>query len=154
VYLKIEHGQSQTAQYTVQIHMHTFDAFFTAMGRAATLSLAKRIVIVTLKEEGYSSRAIAQRIGVSQSSVVKVCSRQLHHNTVQPVKPPGRPRKTTPQTDRLIRRLCVFNPLITSREVAAQVCSAPSARTIRRRLKNDFCLSAYRPARKPFLNKR
>jgi transposase len=106
------------------------------MGRAATISTEKRATIVTLKEEGYSHRAIARRVGVSQSSVGKIFHRKIQCATVQPQKPQGRPKKTSLQTDRQIRRLAVSNPSITSHEISVEIPTPLSARTIRRRLQH------------------
>lgn len=124
------------------------------MGRPATLSQSIRSAIVILKGEGYSNRDIAFRLHISHSAVGRVFNRHLKQGNVIPVKQPGRPRITSVHTDRIIKRLAVKNPAITSNEIAAEVNGAASARTIRRRLHDQFHLKAHRPALKPCLTKK
>jgi transposase len=121
------------------------------MGRAATISIAKRATIVTLREEGYSVRSIAERVGVSPAAVGKICQRKVNFDTIEPQKQPGRPRKTSKQTDRMIRRQAVANPGATSHEISATIPSDLSTRSIRRRLQ-ECHLNGRRPATRPFLN--
>ena len=122
------------------------------MGRGATISIAKRAAIVTLKEEGYSVRSIAGRVGVSRAAVGKLCQRKINCNTIQPQKSPGRPRKTSKQTDCMIRRQAVANPGVMSYEISATIPITLSGRSIRRRLQ-EMHLNGRRPATRTFLNK-
>ena len=95
-----------------------------------------------------------QKLGVSQASVGKIIKCHTEGHGSERRKGSGRPRKTSRRDDVIIRRMAVKNPVITSNEIAAEVPYGVSARTIRRRLLNDFKLSFRRPAKKPFLNDR
>jgi hypothetical protein len=66
----------------------------------------------------------------------------------------GRPRVTTVRHDHVIRRLSTLNPTASANYIASQLSSgvSPSVATIKRRLRDDFKLRAYRPAAKPALS--
>ena len=63
----------------IAIHYCHFDS----MRHAAAISTDKQATIVTLKEKGYSHRAIDRRVGVSQFSVGKIFHRKIQGATAQ-----------------------------------------------------------------------
>ena len=118
------------------------------------LSDTIRAQICLLHEEGYSVRHIAHRMKVSIDGVQCTLRRFVQTASFKSLRRTGRPRATTAQTDRLIRRVSSNHPTFCSRRIQ---CELPrdvnvSRRTIRRRLLVDFKLRASRPARKPRLS--
>ena len=73
------------------------------------LNLIQRGQIQVLKEEGYTERQIAIRINVSKTAVHKTLAKLRSTGSHNSLKRSGRPRVTTPQTDRMIRRESVSN---------------------------------------------
>ena len=121
------------------------------MGRKKDISPTKVAQIVVLHEQGWTQRAIASKFNISQ---VTVQQRLKIYEKTGEFK--AKKRKTTTVTDRLIHRKVRSNPTISSSHLVSQLPTNVkiSARTIRRRLQNDFNLSAYRPALKPKLSKK
>lgn len=149
---EILHNRSySTKKVTTELYGHFI------MGRVKETSAEKRAQIDILHQEGYSQRIIAARMGVSLSCVSKTLKRIKEMNNFQSRKRSGRPKKTTVQTDRLIRRLCVSHPFASSSEIRANLPSDSlnicSTSTIRRRLIKSG-LRAYKPAKKPFLSRK
>jgi hypothetical protein len=66
----------------------------------------------------------------------------------------GRPRITSVQNDRAIHRLCVTHPTSSAGKIASQLHPhvPASISTVKRRLRDDFNLRAFRPAKKPSLS--
>lgn len=127
--------------------------FVVEMGRVKDITPKKAAVIIAYGKDGLSHRKIAEKVkGVSQSAVGKIIKRHQECGGYGRRTGTGRPRKTSPRDDSAVRRLAVRNPFITSNEIAAAVPFVISARTIRRRLLQDFHLASRRPARKPLLN--
>lgn len=110
--------------------------------------------IIILNEEGYSQRAIANRLRVSKTAVQETIARKRSTGSFVPLKRPGRPRKTSKQTDNLIHRIVVAQPTSSSSFIQTQLPPHVniSTKTIRRRLCDDFKLRSYRPAVKPKLS--
>lgn len=120
----------------------------------ANYSLQIRSNIILLNEEGYSQRQIAKRLAVSKTGVQETIARKVKTGSENPNKRTGRPRKTSRQTDSMIKRLVTANPTASSKFLQAQLperCRVSTA-TIRRRLCKDFNLRSYRAARKPLLS--
>ena len=120
------------------------------------LTTEVRASIIVLAEEGYSQRAIAERLCVSKTAVQETIARKTTTGSIVPKKRPGRPRKTTKRTDQMMRRIVTSQPSASSSFVQAQLPPhvQVSTATIRRRLCNDFKLRSYRPAIKPRLSKK
>lgn len=118
-------------------------------------SLKKRATVLTLRNEGYSYREIAQKLGggVSFSGVRKLCLRFQLTGSVENQAGRGRKRSTTPKTDRRIIRLSLRNRKATSKDIKRILDVEVSDRTIRRRLVLAG-LRARIPRKKPFLNVR
>ena len=68
------------------------------------LNLIQRRQIQVLKEEGYIERQIAFRINVSKTAVHETLARLRSTGSHNSLKRSERPRVTTPETDRMIRR--------------------------------------------------
>lgn len=120
------------------------------------LTSEKRAQIVCLKDQGLTIRKIATDLHVSIGAVQKTLSRFNETGSLNSRERSGRPRITSSHTDRLLHRLSAADPFASSSYIRTQIPAeaACSTRTIRRRLKNEFNLSARRPARKPKLSKK
>ena len=75
-----------------------------------------------------------------------------HTDTYSSKKRTGRPRLTSAQTDRMMRRIAVSNPQISSSAIASMHPQQISSVTVRRRFVKDFNLKSFRQAAKPKLN--
>ena len=102
---------------------------------------------MALHKEGYSERSISKRVKHSKNAVHK-------SGTYSDAKRSGRPRKTIPRDDHVIRRTAVQSPMSS----ASKICSIllakgmdVSRRTVSQRLVDDFGLKALKPAKKPRL---
>ena len=116
----------------------------------------KRATAITLRNEGYSFREIAGKIGcgVTASGIRKLCKRFETTKSIETKLGRGRKRKTTPKTDRQIARLALKNRKASSGDINGILHEAGvsvSNRTVRRRLV-DVGLRARIPRKKPFLN--
>ena len=131
--------------------------FRVSMARNTSISSEKRAQIKAYHDIGMEQKAIAARLGVSQSCVSKTLRRIQETGNFSSRKR-GRPsRVTSKRTDQLIRRCVVKTPTISSTEIRSSLAGldkVPSARTIRRRLSDEFRLKAYKPARRPRLSKK
>ena len=121
------------------------------MGKAKELSPTKRAQIKILHEGSMSHSSIAKRLKISKLAVTRAIHRisELHSYKS---RRSGRPRCTTPATDRLIHRSAVSHPTWSGKNIQAAVVTAPSVRTITRRLFVDFNLPSRRPTQKPRLS--
>lgn len=121
------------------------------MPKTVEITPKKRAVCIALKKEGLSCREIADRTGISKSSVNRAI--QIFNETGQYCsrKRSGRPKVTSPRDDLAIRRLIQKNPFMSSTDVQAEVPVEVSDRTIRRRLLDKFNLRSHRAAKKPLL---
>ena len=91
---------------------------------------------------------------MSQSSVQKSIIRNREQGDYQARHRTDRPRVTSRRTDAAMRRIVVATHTASASFIASQLPEGdtPSVWTIRRRLRNDFCMKAHRPARKPLLS--
>ncbi|ELT97239.1 hypothetical protein CAPTEDRAFT_217356 [Capitella teleta] len=80
------------------------------MGRKASLTPTKRAQIVALNDLGYSERKIAMKLTCSKTAVHTALANHRVRGSYTDQKRTGRPRKTTPQDDRVIRRAVVKSP--------------------------------------------
>ena len=94
---------------------------------------------IALHEEGYSQRTIASRLRLSRKAVRNTIKSPTSHRGRY-----GKRRLSTPRQDRLLKVLVTKDPPATSAQLIAQQVSetgdAMSARTVRRRLQEDFQL--------------
>jgi transposase len=124
------------------------------MGKGCELSPKKRGIALALMNEGLSQNAVAKKLGVSQSVISRTKKRVEETGSLSSKKRCGRPRVTTPRTDHKIHMEVKKNPFISSAKLKqglSPVSSSVSARTIRRRLKDEFGLPARKPVQKPLL---
>lgn len=124
------------------------------MGKKASLSEVQRAQVVTLHKEGYSERSISERVGCSKTAVHQAVAKFQMEGTYTDAKRPGRPRKTSPRDDHMIRRAAVRSPTSSASKIRSALLAKGvnvSRRTVSRRLVNDFGLKSYKPAKKPRL---
>ncbi|XP_004207319.2 uncharacterized protein LOC101241314 [Hydra vulgaris] len=120
------------------------------------LSSKKRATAVTTRKEGYSYRAIVDKIGsgVTASGVRKLYERFRETGSIENKHGKGRKKATTPTTDRMMSRQALRNRRMTAKEINSSLKVAQisvSDRTVRRRLVNAG-LKARIPRKKPLLN--
>jgi len=124
------------------------------MGKKRSLSEAQRAHIVILRQEGYTERAISERLAVSKTAVHQAVVKFKNCGSYSDRKRSGRPRKTTRRDDILIKRCVVKSPTFSAKKIRAELGetgSRISRRTISRRLTDEFGLKSRKPARKPRL---
>jgi transposase len=122
------------------------------MPKTVEVTPKKRAVCVALKNEGLSYREIADRVGISKSSVDRAIQLVKETGQYSSRKRSGRPPVTTKREDSAIRRVVQKNPFISSADIKTELPHLQaSTRTIRRRLFVKFKLPSRRAARKPLL---
>lgn len=109
--------------------------------------------IAILHEEGYSSRQIAGRLSLVQSTVVRSLKMSQGTRKFSYDKPSGRSKCTSERLDNSIVKAAKKSPRKSSLGIHAGLPPdfRPSPRTIRRRLFNAG-LKSYTPAKKPMLS--
>ncbi|KAK9721760.1 hypothetical protein QE152_g20739 [Popillia japonica] len=75
-----------------------------------SLSLLQKTQIVTLLEEGWSIRALAQRFEVNKSTILRVKRKWQQEIVVQRKNGSGRKRVTTPENDENLIQFLRNNP--------------------------------------------
>lgn len=124
------------------------------MGKKASLSEVKRAQIVILHNEGVSERQISKKVGCSKTAVHQAVVKFKSCASYADKKKSGRPRKTTPRDDNLIRRTVVRSPTSSANKIRSLLLlkgTTVDRSTVSRRLSKEFGLKAYKPARKPKL---
>lgn len=121
------------------------------MPKTTALPTPLKKLIVDAVSDGLSHRKAAERFKVSKGVVTKLVTRMKTLHTVKRLKQTGRPKKTSAQTDRRIKRAVLVDPTATSKALAADICPQVSPRTVRRVLKRNG-LVARRPAKKPAIS--
>jgi len=122
------------------------------MVRSKNLSTEKRAQIKALREQGMSQNQISKALKVSQSVVCRTLARIKELGNFTSRKRSGRPRVTSPLTERKIRRSSVANPTWSAKTIAIETRTRASVRTVRRRLLVDFNLASRSPAKKSLLS--
>jgi transposase len=122
------------------------------MPKTRELSKEQRAQIKILINQQMSTRKIANIMNVSQSTVVYTMQRYKEKQSSTPRKRSGRPRITSAGSDRKIHRAAIKNPTLSSFVISAEIGCRASARTVRRRLLDDFNLPSRRPAKKARLS--
>lgn len=129
--------------------------FTTEMVRAKELSVAVRAQIMILLKNGYNQCEVARMMCVSRGAVQRCIARTKASDSsdFKSLIRSGRPRSTTPTTDRAIIIMAKRSPKSSSAKIQGQlpVHNRPSTVTIRRRL-FQAGLKARKPARKPLLS--
>lgn len=127
------------------------------MGRKPNLSKDTIASMVSSYKAGLSIKAIVEDTGVSERSVrrwLKLCSKTNFAAIPSPKKPPGKPRKVSGKTLRVIRRQLHKAPGLSSREVKErnqQLLENVSVRTVSRYIKKTLKIPSRRAAKKPRL---
>lgn len=120
----------------------------------AKLSPLDRARALGQLEAGMKQRDVAARFGVSQSAIAKLKKRFRDTGDVKDKPRSGRPRVTTPQTDRYISNSVLRNRRVSARTMQSRVWARDGRRiscdTIWRRL-HQANLKARKAARKPLM---
>lgn len=114
-------------------------------------ALMKRCEIVGAWKVCHDYRTIAGALDVPYDTVKSVVKSFLRRGTVTRKKGSGRPRKTTPRSDRIIVRLVRQHPFEPTPLILWRWGEPVSRFTLSRRLK-EASFRRYRPAIKPFLS--
>lgn len=126
------------------------------MGRKVELSVETRAIIVTLHEEGYSTREIASKTKASQAAVVKTLKRKKETGENKSRQRSGRPRVTSKSEDKFICVQSKRQRTRTAPEIREELNSTRqkpvSVTTVQRRLREKG-LKGCVAARKPLLRK-
>lgn len=124
------------------------------MAKYKLLTDNEKAIILALRKENFSVRAISRRIKRNIATISRFLKKYSETGTIANRKRGGAKRKTTVREDRVLQRLCLQNRASTSKELCSEwnestgvsVCSS----TVRRRLKS-MGLTARRPCKKPLL---
>ena len=127
---------------------------YSEIGKSRELSSEKRAQIKILSEQKYSHTKIATKLNISQSTVTRALARIKETGDFKSRKRSGRPRCPTSAADSLIRRTSMAHPTWSSRQIALEILPMPSARTVRKRLTDEFKLPSWKPAKKSNLSKK
>lgn len=124
------------------------------MGRNRTVTSEVRKLIIDKYKNGEKQNKM---FNVNKSTISRIVRRFSLKGTPEALKSPGRPKKTTQQTDRAIIRIASVNPFLSSEKILGKIAPEDgkniSSRTVRRRLVTAGLLSR-RPAKKPLLSKK
>lgn len=124
------------------------------------LSTEEKARILALREENVTIKEICRRLKRSKATVMRLLAAAKDQPTGHvPCHKPmtGRPRKTSQQTDSILKREVMKNPALSSTELKRthpELLKNISLRTIRHRLHKDLKLPSMRAARKPLLTDR
>lgn len=126
------------------------------MGKFKQLTNEERKAIIKMKEQGDSSRKIAEIFGKTHTAINKVVKAYNEQGRTTANKRSGRPRITNKRLDKKIKIISEHNPLLSAPKIKAKLQNkgfdTPSVDTIRRRLYEDG--KHGRVARKlPFVSK-
>jgi transposase len=123
------------------------------MGKSPSLSPTKRAQIVAFRKTGMSQVAICKQLNVSRCAVQNALLKFDCGGGYRDAARCGRPKKTTVNDDRVIRRTVVRNPKATTADAQRELLAAGvrvHRSTISRRLK-AMDLQAFKAAKKPLL---
>jgi transposase len=123
------------------------------------LSKEEKARILAYREEGVFIKEIAKRLGRSKSTINKLISevKDFPTNYIPCHKPiMGRPRKTSRQSDTLLKFEVQKDPYLTSTELKKLhpiLLQNVSARTVRHKLLHELGIPSRKAAKKPLLTK-
>ena len=83
------------------------------------LTRDQKIRILALDEEKLSFRQIAARIDCSHTTIVRLLQKKENSDMLERKKGSGRPRKSTEQTDNLLRRISLNDRLKSALSITA-----------------------------------
>lgn len=124
------------------------------MVRGAELSTEVRAQVVILRETGFTLADIASKLNISVATAYYTIKRAKEIGSYASRRRVGRPKVSSPRTDRTIARIVKQSPKASSLAVKLRLpwhSRNISTRTIRRRLFDNH-LKSYTPARKPKLS--
>ena len=124
------------------------------MDKNVPLSEVQRAQIVALHKEGYSERLISKKMKCSKYAVHNAVVKFQNTGSYSTDKKSGRPRKTTPRVDHVIRKIAVRSPMSSANKIRSALQEKGteiSRRTFSRYLGDDFGLKTHQSARKPRL---
>ena len=87
------------------------------MVKGVELTPRKKCVVVALKNEGFSSRHIAKRIGFHYSTVARFIKRHTQTGSIDRVKGRGRKKASSSAADRVLMRLSIRDRKASSSEL-------------------------------------
>lgn len=128
------------------------------MGRNK-LTMEEKSRALTLLEQGWSVIRVAADLKVTRRVIynLKQAASGVSPGTIPPRKKgSGAPRKTSPRTDKILKREVLATPAITAVELKEKhpsLLKKVSVRTIQHRLQKDLQLPTRRAAKKPLLTK-
>ena len=127
------------------------------MARTTQLSKEKRQSIITLRQEGQSSRKISRTLNVSSSAVAKTIKRYDETGSHEDRPRKGRPRVNSAAEDKFIRVTSLRNRQLTAPQIRAHINALQSSSsrhistsTVQRRLRESG-LHGGIAAKKPLL---
>ena len=130
------------------------DKLFFKMPRAKNhfWSPRKRAKAIALRDLGFTYQDIAIKLGsgATKSGVRKLCLKLAETGSFADKKRCGRPKITTPTTDRRLVRMSLKDRRLSSRQLLIQLGANVSTKTISRRLRKAG-LFARHPWKKPLL---
>ena len=124
------------------------------MGTKASLLATQRTQITVLWQEGYSERMFASKLHCGKTAVHTAKVNFMKYGNYKDRKRSGRPRKSTPRDDNMMKRIVARSPTSSCQKIKiylSQKGAEISLKTISRRLCDQFNLKLYKPARKPRL---
>lgn len=126
------------------------------MNRPRNLREDEAVKAVTLINEGYSQRYVANLLGVTQSTISRTFKRFNELGSYSRTPGQGRKKSTNARDERYLVNTSLRNRRFTSSELSRALAAARnvivSARTVRRRL-NEGRLHSRRPATAPLLTR-
>lgn len=109
--------------------------------------------IITDFKNGMKSKDIAEKYKINKSTLSKIIKKFKTYNTVETFHLGGRPRKTTPRTDRRIVTEFQKDPLASGNVIKKKLDLNISSWTINRRAKESG-LHSFSAAKKPLLSEK
>ena len=109
--------------FSSEVIFFGFSSLFSclSMGKKRSLSEAQRAQIVILRQEGYTERAISERLAVSKTPVHQAVVKFKNCVSYSDCKRSGRPRKTTQRDYILIKRCVVKSPTCSAKNIRAEL---------------------------------
>ena len=121
------------------------------MSKKASLLASQGVQITVLWQEGYSERTIASKPHFSKTAVHTAKVHFMKYGNYKDRKRSGRPRKSTPRNDNMMKRIVARSLISSCQKIKAyfsQEGIEVSLKTVSRRLCDQFDLKLYKPARK------
>lgn len=116
----------------------------------------KRQMVIYLREKGKSVREIMSTLQMTKPTVYRILQQYKDENSIDSMKPPGRPSKLSERDERFIVRCVAENPKVSAPKITTALCKMSekkiSSQTIRRVLKKTG-YNSRTAVRKPFISK-